>query len=202
VDSFIALTTSFNEDNNTLTQIDTARIQVGDAILFKYGSGIGHSVVNGTGSLDPNMGTLFNLPLGNSSQNFTFTFTTAGIVPFFCALHESFNMKGVVIVSEPAGVGPGAAVRAGFLAPPWPNPSRAGVNVRFALARAGRAKLEVLDAQGRQVALVLDRDLPAGETPASWDGRSAHGQNVAPGVYFLRLSAPDLTDTRRVSIEH
>ena len=111
-------------------------------------------------------------------------------------------MKGAVIVSAPLGVGSGPmAGHVGFVAPPWPNPSRAGVSVRFALSHAGRAKLEAIDAQGRRVALVLDRDLPAGETTASWDGRGANGRSVTAGVYFLRLNTPDLTDTRRVSIE-
>lgn len=201
VDSFVTMPTSFNEDNNTATQIDTARILVGDAVLFKFGTGVSHSVVSGTGALDPNMGKLFNQPLINATQNFAFTFTAPGVVPFFCSLHEAFNMKGVVIVSAPAGVGPAGSARAGFVASPWPNPARAAVECRFALAKAGRARLEVLDAQGRRVALVLDRDLPAGETPASWDGRGALGGRVPAGIYFMRLVLPDLTDTRRVAIE-
>ena len=202
VDSFITLATAFNEDNNTLTQIDTARITVGDAILFKYGSGVLHSVVNGTGGADPNMGTLFNQPLTNSSQNFSFTFNSPGTVPFFCAVHEGFNMKGVVIVNSPAGVGPGAGPHVGFVAPPWPNPTRAGVQCRIALATPGHARLSVVDAQGRRVATILDADLPVGESPANWDGLGRGGQRVAAGVYFLRLELPGLTDTRRVTIEH
>ena len=201
VDSFIALSISFDEDNNTLTQVDTARISVGDAILFKYGAGVFHSVVNGTGSLDPNKGTLFNQALTSPSQNFSYTFTTAGHVPFFCVQHEGFNMRGMVIVSPPLGVGPIASVHAGFAAPPWPNPTRAGVQCRIALTTAGHARLAILDAQGRRVATVLDADLPVGETPANWDGRGAHGQRVSAGIYFMRLELPGLTDTRRISIE-
>ncbi|MGH7740719.1 MAG: T9SS type A sorting domain-containing protein [Candidatus Eiseniibacteriota bacterium] len=201
VDSFITGATNFNEDNNSATQIDTARITVGDAILFKYGTGVLHSVVNGTGGADPNMGTLFNQGLTNSTENFTFTFTNQGTVPFFCAVHESFNMKGVVIVNGLAGAGPAASAGIGFVAPPWPNPARSGIHVRFALASAGHARIDVIDAQGRKVANVLDRDLPAGESTASWDGRGSNGHGVPAGVYFLRLSAPNLSDVRRISIE-
>ena len=201
VDSFTTLSISFDEDHNAVTQVDTAHISVGDAILFKYGSGVLHSVTSGTGSADPNMGKLFNQGLTSSAQNFTFTFTTAGTVPFFCIQHEGFNMRGVVIVNPPAGVGPGESVRAGFAAPPWPNPTRAGVQCRIALTTAGHARLAILDAQGRRVATVLDADLPVGVTPASWDGRGAHGQRVSAGIYFMRLELPELTDTRRISLE-
>lgn len=200
VDSFVTGLTNFNEDGNAATQIDTAHIQVGDAVLFKYGSGVLHSVVNGTGSSDPAMGTLINMPLTNSTQNFTFTFNSPGVVPFFCAIHELSNMKGVIIVNAPAGVGPGSRLVTGFLAPPWPNPSRAGVHCRFALATAGRARLVVVDAQGRRIATVMDRDLPAGETGADWDGRGSSGARAAAGVYFLRLELPGFSDTRRISL--
>jgi plastocyanin len=202
VDSFTTLATAFNEDNNTLTQIDTARITVGDAILFKYGTGVLHSVVNGTGAADPNMGTLFNQSLTTPAQDFTFTFNSPGTVPFFCAVHEGFNMKGVVIVNAPAGVGPAGTPHAGFVAPPWPNPTRAGIQCRIALSTPGHARLSVVDAQGRRIATVLDGDLPVGETPARWDGLGRGGQRVSAGVYFLRLELPGLTDTRRVTIEH
>jgi plastocyanin len=201
VDSFVTQATSFDEDHNSLTQIDTSRIQVGDAILFKYGSGIGHTVVSGTGSTDPNAGLLINMPLGNITQNFTFTFTSPGVVPFFCLLHESFNMKGVVIVSSPLGVVPPASPRAGFVAPPWPNPTHAGVQCRIALSTPGHARLTVVDAQGRLVASVLDGTLPVGEITVSWDGRGAHGQRVSAGIYFMRLELPDFRDTRRVTLE-
>jgi plastocyanin len=201
VDSFTAMTISFDEDHNSGTVVDTARISVGDAILFKYGAGVLHSVVNGTGGADPNAGTLINHSLTSTAENFTFTFTTPGTVPFFCAAHEGFNMRGVVIVSGPLGVGPGLSPHAGFVAPPWPNPTRAGIQCRFAISMPGHARLSVVDAQGRRIARVLDADLPVGETTASWDGRGASGQRVSAGVYFLQLELPGLKDTRRVTIE-
>jgi plastocyanin len=202
VDSFTTALTSFDEDHNALTQIDTARITVGDAILFKYGTGSFHSVVSGTGAADPNMGLLFDQALTSSLQNFSFTFNSPGTVPFFCAVHEGFNMKGVVIVNSPAGVGPVETPHAGFAAPPWPNPTRAGIQCRIALSTPGHARLTVVDAQGRQIATVLDGDLPVGETPVRWDGLGRGGQRVSAGVYFLRLELPGLSDTRRVTIEH
>jgi len=202
VDSFVTGLTTFDADGNAATPIDTVTILVGQTVLFKYGSGVGHTCINGTGPTDPNMGTLFDMPLAMASQDFMFTFTSPGTVPFFCNLHVGLGMKGCVIVNVPAGVGGGPSARAGFVTSPWPNPSRSSVNVRFAMAAPGHARLDVVDAQGRRVASVLDRDFGAGESQALWDGRDERGQHVATGVYFMRLELPGLTQSRRVSITH
>ncbi|MEP7028941.1 MAG: FlgD immunoglobulin-like domain containing protein, partial [Candidatus Eisenbacteria bacterium] len=72
-----------------------------------------------------------------------------------------------------------------------PNPFRAGgtTTLRFALAQSADVRLEVFDAAGRRVVTLLDRGLAAGPGEATWDGADARGRQVAPGVYFYRLSA-------------
>ena len=50
-------------------------------------------------------------------------------------------------------------------------------------------RLEVYDASGRRVALLLDKKMPGGPGVATWDGTDERGRQVAPGVYFYRLSA-------------
>lgn len=201
VDTFTTAAITFDADHNTATAIDTVTILVGQTVAFQYGAGVGHTCISGTGPTDPAMGLVFNMPLAATTDDFTFTFTSPGVVPFFCNLHFGLGMKGCVIVNAPVGVGGVPAPRAGFVAPPWPNPSRGGVNVRFALSQPGRARLEALDLEGRRVTTVLDRTLGAGQSTAIWDGRGATGMRVPAGVYFLRLEIPGLTQTRRVAIE-
>ncbi len=203
VDSFVAtnIPLQFNEDGKTATQVDTAHISVGDAVLFKWGAGL-HEVASGTGSLDPNVGLLFDVPQTSAADNFSFAFTAVGVYPFFCAIHEAFNMRGVVVVTDRAGSPlPADKPRAGFLRPPWPNPSRSGVACQFALVTAGRARIEVLDAQGRRVSTLIDRDMGPGTSTVSWDGRAQGGGAAPAGIYFIRLSVPGITQTRLVSID-
>jgi len=73
----------------------------------------------------------------------------------------------------------------------WPNPFvHGGATVlRFALPRAASAKLEVFDAAGRRVSVLLDKALPAGPGEAVWNGRDTRGNGVPAGMYFYRLSA-------------
>ena len=189
----------FDSDGNLATQVDTANILVGQAIQWHWISG-SHTITNGTGSLDPQAGSLFDTPSTSLAPDFQFTFNSTGTFPFFCRTHEGFNMKGVVVVSSLTGVGSPRPGRIGFTAPPFPNPSRSVVSFDFAVVTPGRVRAEVFDARGRRVAVILDRQFEPGTYPATWDGRTHDGTAAAAGVYYFRLSVPGRTETRAVTI--
>jgi hypothetical protein len=183
--------------------VDTARIVQGQSILWKWSSGT-HTVTNGTGSGDPQAGSLYDQPLSLATNTtFTFQFDNVGVFPFFCRQHEVDNMRGVVVVSAPVGVEPvpGPAHTAGFVGAPWPNPTQSGVTFRFALARAGHALAGVWDVRGRRVATPVDEDLPAGDFSGTWNGRTLRGDQAPPGVYLLRLEVPGASDVRRLVLD-
>ncbi|MGH7723866.1 MAG: T9SS type A sorting domain-containing protein [Candidatus Eiseniibacteriota bacterium] len=191
-DTFFAAGFDFNADTNP-SDVDTVTITVGDSILWRRSNG-SHTVTSGTGSSDPQVGLLFDRDLNSFSTTFAYVFDKEGTFPFFCRPHEPDNMRGVVIVEAPTGVGvepiagePGAI---GFLGPPVPNPARSVVTVRFALATTGHARLKVVDATGRRVAVLLDEPLEAGAYVARWDRKSESGGRAAAGVYFLALEIP------------
>jgi hypothetical protein len=84
------------------------------------------------------------------------------------------------------------------LDPPAPNPAAAPISVEFGLARAERARLTLIDVQGRVVATIADGWFAAGRHRASWSGESP-GPPPA-GVYFLRLECASGARTRRFAI--
>jgi plastocyanin len=183
------------------SQVDTARILVGQSVLWLWAAGF-HTITSGTGSGDPNAGLLFNRPSDTSNQQFEFTFSSAGVFPYFCSFHELQNMRGYVEVSEPADVPPGAGgARLGFTRDPAPNPTRSGVTFSYALADPGRVRAVVFDAGGRRVAVLADRVMPAGTHGAGWDGRTPAGL-AGTGVYYIRLRLPGYDQSRRVVIRH
>ncbi len=104
----------------------------------------------------------------------------------------------VVPTSGNGVTGAEAAPAVDFLAPPTPNPSRADATVRFGLARAGNARVELFDLSGRRVRTLVSGPLAAGPHATRWDGRDARGQAVGAGVYFVRLSTPARTFHARV----
>lgn len=79
-----------------------------------------------------------------------------------------------------------------------PSPFLDRTELRFTLARAGRASLIVHDVTGRRVRELLRGELPAGAHSVIWDGRDDDGRFAAAGIYFVRLSATDLTEVRKV----
>ncbi len=80
------------------------------------------------------------------------------------------------------------------------NPMTDGTDIRFALQQDSRVQVQVIDAQGRLVAEVVDRELQAGEQSIHWDGLSSRGERVASGVYSVVLRTPDGVDGGRLTV--
>lgn len=98
--------------------------------------------------------------------------------------------------------GLGVESRAGHvaLAPARPNPSRAGCTFEFQFARGGAARLELFDAGGRSVRLLVNGTLAAGLHSVRWDRVCDDGRRAPPGAYFVRLSGPLGRESRRVIV--
>lgn len=81
-----------------------------------------------------------------------------------------------------------------------PNPARGVVWADATMPRATSARLEVLDASGRRIRLLVHGRLAAGAQRYTWDGRRDDGGQVAAGVYFVRLVADGTSLARRVEL--
>ncbi|MGH7598420.1 MAG: FlgD immunoglobulin-like domain containing protein, partial [bacterium] len=95
----------------------------------------------------------------------------------------------------------------------YPNPflsaakSRSGDNVgttiRFeippSLANAP-ARLAIYNVRGELVRELLNRQLPAGNHVARWDGRNDTDFEVASGIYFCRLQVGNAAGIRKLSL--
>jgi hypothetical protein len=81
------------------------------------------------------------------------------------------------------------------LAAPHPNPARRAAQLRFTLPVAGEARLTVHDLAGREVSRLVEGTRAAGEHLVTWETA-----NVAPGVYFVRLSAGGRASSRRMVV--
>jgi hypothetical protein len=71
-----------------------------------------------------------------------------------------------------------------------PNPSATGVVIRCLLPLRAPATLVLFDASGRVVRRLHEGELPAGETPFSWDGRDDFGRELPAGVYLVKVTTP------------
>lgn len=79
-----------------------------------------------------------------------------------------------------------------------PNPFNPVTKLRFSLPNSGHVKLVVYDVIGREVNVLIDRGLQAGEFEAIWNGRNRAGRQAGSGVYFARITAGEFTAVRKM----
>jgi endonuclease I len=104
-------------------------------------------------------------------------------------IYDSASVAGV-------GEGPARVARLGINSP---NPFGASTTLRFELTRSERVSLRVFDVGGRLVkTLAQGATMEAGSHEMTWDGRSDSGAALEAGLYFCRLDAGVVSETRRL----
>jgi photosystem II stability/assembly factor-like uncharacterized protein len=81
-----------------------------------------------------------------------------------------------------------------------PTPFKGSVAIRAALPRPGSVHLTVHDATGRRVAVLLDGERMEGVVTRSWNGKNHFQEDVAPGVYFVRIETGGLASVKKVML--
>lgn len=100
-----------------------------------------------------------------------------------------------IMLPTPVGDTPATATR---LAQNIPNPFNPSTTIRFSLASRERATVVVYDAGGRRVRTLVDEPRAAGDQDVRWDGRDSSGRPVASGVYFYRLTAGAVVESKKM----
>ena len=85
-----------------------------------------------------------------------------------------------------------------FLGAPAPNPISASCELRFSVPVRGRVQLGIFDLTGRRVRLLEDAERDTGPAVVRWNGHGDHGSPLAAGMYFLRLTAPGVRESRKL----
>jgi hypothetical protein len=79
-----------------------------------------------------------------------------------------------------------------------PNPFDHLATIQLVLPQRSPVALGVYDVAGRLVRVLVDDQWPQGRHTVAWDGRDGAGLRVAGGTYFVKLTAGDVTHTRKV----
>jgi hypothetical protein len=82
----------------------------------------------------------------------------------------------------------------------WPNPTRASVNIEYALRQAGSAGLSIYDLTGGLVKRWTRSNAEAGDRIVTWNGTDASGQRVGPGVYFVRIETAEGSISKKLQL--
>lgn len=81
-----------------------------------------------------------------------------------------------------------------------PNPFNPSTEIAFATAQPGAVRLEIFNARGQLVQVLVDEVLASGSHTVTWDGRTTGGEQAASGVYFYRLTRDGEQLTRKMSL--
>jgi hypothetical protein len=81
-----------------------------------------------------------------------------------------------------------------------PNPMIHRTGIRYRGAGVDHARLSITAVSGRRVRVLHDGPIPAGLVTWEWDRRNQRGRRVAAGVYFMQLTAGELSVTRRIVV--
>ena len=88
-----------------------------------------------------------------------------------------------------AAGGGGAALPEGFvLGANYPNPFNPATIIPYQLAATAQVRLEVFNALGQRMAVLVDGEQATGTYQAQWDATDAAGRAAAAGVYVYRLT--------------
>jgi hypothetical protein len=145
-------------------------------------------------------------PAWNSPQQTSGTFTvvfpaSAGVGPwpYHCSFH-GLGMAGTVTRAT-LGVDviqDNSLPKEFSLDQNYPNPFNPSTTIKFSLEKASNVEFTVFNLLGQTVD---HKDLglrPAGSYNLTWNGSNLNGRMVPSGIYFYRLKAGDMTDTKKM----
>ncbi len=75
----------------------------------------------------------------------------------------------------------------------YPNPFNPTTQISFQLPLASHISLRVFDLLGREVAVLVNEEKPAGSYTAQWDAAG-----FASGIYLVRMQAGSFVDTKKI----
>ncbi|MBN1998719.1 family 43 glycosylhydrolase [candidate division KSB1 bacterium] len=77
----------------------------------------------------------------------------------------------------------------------YPNPFNPSTTIRYTLARDSKVKILVYDLLGKQVAILVDTELRAGDHSVEWNAK-----NLASGIYLYKLITREFTQVRKMTL--
>jgi outer membrane protein assembly factor BamB len=124
------------------------------------------------------------------------------VVTGYCYSYESSNDLAAICYDTGGTVAAPDELPAGAvgLTGAWPNPFNPRVSISFAVPRDGTLRLSICDVRGRELAVLQDGVLPAGEHVLSWHGADAGGRALPSGLYFAVLRTEEGLSTRKLML--
>ncbi len=80
----------------------------------------------------------------------------------------------------------------------YPNPFNPKTYIEFSLSKACDVKIDIYNICGQKIKTLVDQYFREGHNVVDWDGRDDSKNEVASGIYFYKLSAGELSQTKKM----
>ncbi len=80
----------------------------------------------------------------------------------------------------------------------FPNPFSREATIAFHLQSPSDVKIVIYSLSGARVASLADAMYPSGNHTVVWDGRDSRGSTLPGGVYVIRFTSPDHTESKNI----
>ncbi|MBN2607871.1 MAG: hypothetical protein JXA64_02060 [Candidatus Fermentibacteraceae bacterium] len=114
---------------------------------------------------------------------------TTGTIDIHVWAHNHNTYAGTIDVTGTGIAGNPGEICSYCLSPVSPSPAMSIATVRFSLAQAGHARVDVFDLSGRAVATLASGELAAGSHSLVWNLLDDSGMPVPSGLYHVRVSS-------------
>jgi hypothetical protein len=82
-----------------------------------------------------------------------------------------------------------------------PNPFNPSTVIYYDVAEPGAVvKVEIFNVMGQRIRSLVDQYKEPGQHEIAWDGMDANGQRVSSSVFFARMTAGDVVETRKLTL--
>jgi hypothetical protein len=134
-----------------------------------------------------------------TSVDFMLTAGPSGEASYFLEATDACSLGSITTDFDPI-FDLGVVAKTFGLSPAYPNPFGGQTTVEYALTERADVRLSVYDVMGRRVAMLAEGARPSGVHSVTWDGTSDGGQQLASGLYLIRLVADGQMATSRITL--
>jgi hypothetical protein len=80
----------------------------------------------------------------------------------------------------------------------YPNPFNPSTTISYKIQSQCRTTIKIYDLLGKEVAILVNEEKPAGKYEVVWNGKDNLGKRLTSGVYFYKLIAGTFIQTRKM----
>jgi len=81
---------------------------------------------------------------------------------------------------------------------PYPNPFNPAINIEYTLNKADNVSIKVYNILGEIVKIIVNDYQSVGNYKLTWDGKNMNNQNVASGIYLMKMESTNQNSVKKL----